>query len=149
MPFGKGHAHATSCLPCRTTSARAALAIPHPHANAMKLHLIALSAIIVAPVLSAAAFFDLSFGGYVPTSSAKEDNSAMARAAIDLKNLLAGEDRVRLIAIHDVETTQIAGKNFRFCLVVKDKSDRYRVSALLRRDLSGRMLLLEWKPNGC
>ena len=115
----------------------------------MKFHLAALSILIIAPVLSATAFFDLSFGGYVPTSSAKEDSSAMARAAIDLKNLLAGEDRVNLVSIRDVQTTEIAGKNFRFCLVVKDKSDRYRVSALLRRDLSGRMLLLEWKPNGC
>jgi hypothetical protein len=115
----------------------------------MKLHLVALSILIVAPILSAAAFFDLRFGGYVPASSAKQDNSAMARAAIDLKNLLAGKDHVNLVAVRDVQTTEIAGKNFRFCLVVKDRDKRFKVSALLRRDLSGRLLLLEWKPNGC
>ncbi|MGB8816731.1 MAG: hypothetical protein WCC66_02310 [Rhizobiaceae bacterium] len=99
--------------------------------------------------VAAASYSNLSFGGFVAPSNAREDNAAMAKAAIELKNTLAGKNRVMLVAVKSAKVTEISGKSFHFCLAVADNSVRFDVKAAVYRDISGRLFLLEWKPNGC
>ena len=92
---------------------------------------------------------DLAFSGYIHTRNSSADAAAMAKAAIKLKNIFAEGGRVSLVRLKSTETQKVSGTNFRFCLRVKNGKRRYDVKAVVYRNLSGKPMLTEWKPNGC
>ncbi len=92
---------------------------------------------------------DVGFGGYIPADNRSSDIGAMAKAAIDLKNILADGGRVSLVRVKHSEIQKVSGKNFRFCLHVKSGKRRFDAKAVVYRNLTGRLMLTEWKPEAC
>ena len=92
---------------------------------------------------------EMLFGGYVPANGNSSDITSMAKSAIELKNIFAEGGRVTLVRIKHSEVQRVSGKNFRFCLRVKQGKHRFNAKAIVYRDLTGRMMLTQWKPDGC
>lgn len=92
---------------------------------------------------------DVGFSGYVPADNRSSDIGAMANAAVDLKNIFAYGGQIKLIRIKTSEVQTVSGKSFRFCLRVKSGKRRFDAKAVVYRNLTGRLMLTEWRPEGC
>ena len=76
---------------------------------------------------------EVAFSGYIHSRNSSADATAMAKAAIRLKNIFAEGGRVSLIRVKSTETQKVSGTNFRFCLRVKNGKRRYDVKAVVYR----------------
>lgn len=108
----------------------------------------ALAALLLLFMACSASHAEVAFGGYVATPG-NGDKHAMAKAAVDLKNILADGGKVRLMRVKTIEIKKDKSTAYRICMRVKQAGRRFDVQATVLRLPAGKPLLTGWKPDGC
>ncbi len=94
---------------------------------------------------------DVIVGGYSEHAVSDKDVVKAAGFAIKKESSKTGT-HIKLVKVEKAETQVVAGMNYRVCMTVKvgrKHPSSKSVTAVVYKDLKGKMSLSNWKEGGC